>query len=133
VFVWSVLPLCDCACQLFTAWVVVQTSVQAHCTPGTADVPAHPRHLCGRSAPHVFYSALSCLAIQNPTQYTLCLAGVSHVSHSIVSWLQVRAFLKAPAKSMKGLPRRPVVGTAISIRLDLDKAQISEWFGAGYD
>jgi hypothetical protein len=55
------------------------------------------------------------------------------VSHSIVSWLQVRAFLKAPAKSMKGLPRRPVVGTAISIRLDLDKAQISEWFGAGYD
>lgn len=55
------------------------------------------------------------------------------MSHSIVSWLQVRAFLKAPAKSMKGLPRRPVVGTAISIRLDLDKAQISEWFGAGYD
>lgn len=47
--------------------------------------------------------------------------------------LQVRAFLKAPAKSMKGLPRRPVVGTAISIRLDLDRAQISEWFGQGYD
>jgi hypothetical protein len=46
---------------------------------------------------------------------------------------QVRAFLRAPAKSMKGLPRRPVVGTAISIRLDLDKAQISEWFGQGYD
>jgi len=47
--------------------------------------------------------------------------------------VQVRAFLKAPARSMKGLPRRPVVGTAISIRLDLDKAQISEWFGQGYD
>jgi hypothetical protein len=34
---------------------------------------------------------------------------------------------------MKGLPRRPVVGTAISIRLDLTRAQISEWFGQGYD
>jgi hypothetical protein len=56
-----------------------------------------------------------------------------NVPSGVALWLQVRAFLKAPAKSMKGLPRRPVVGTAISIRLDLDKAQISEWFGAGYD
>jgi hypothetical protein len=46
---------------------------------------------------------------------------------------QVRAFLKAPAKSQKGLPRRPVVGTAISIRFDLDQAVIDEWFGRGYD
>jgi hypothetical protein len=45
----------------------------------------------------------------------------------------VRAFLRAPARSRKGLPRRPVVGTAISIRLDLTRAQISEWFGQGYD
>lgn len=46
---------------------------------------------------------------------------------------QVRAFLSAPAKSQKGLPPRPVVGTAISIRLDLDDSQVAEWFGAGYD
>jgi hypothetical protein len=41
----------------------------------------------------------------------------------------VRTFLQAPAKSMKGLPRRPVVGTAISIRLDLEQAVVDEWFG----
>jgi hypothetical protein len=52
---------------------------------------------------------------------------------AVLCCVQVRAFLKAPARSMKGLPKRPVVGTAISIRLDLDKAQISEWFGSGYD
>jgi hypothetical protein len=46
---------------------------------------------------------------------------------------QVRAFLSAPAKSQKGLPRRPVVGTAISIQLDLNDAQVAEWFGSGYD
>ena len=46
---------------------------------------------------------------------------------------KVRAFLKAPAKSHKGLPPRPVVGTAISIRFNLDDAVIEEWFGLGYD
>jgi hypothetical protein len=46
---------------------------------------------------------------------------------------QVRAFLSSPARSQKGLPPRPVVGTAISIRLDLDDSQVEEWFGAGYD
>ena len=46
---------------------------------------------------------------------------------------QVRAFLSAPAKSEKGLPKRPVVGTAISIQLNLDNAQVAEWFGAGYE
>jgi hypothetical protein len=51
----------------------------------------------------------------------------------VLGCLQVRAFLKAPAKSQKGLPRRPVVGTAISIRFDLDQAVIDEWFGRGYD
>jgi hypothetical protein len=45
----------------------------------------------------------------------------------------VRAFLSAPAKTANGLPSRPVVGTAISIRLDLSRAQIQEWFGSGYD
>ncbi len=42
----------------------------------------------------------------------------------------VRAFFDAPAKSRNGLPgRRPVVGNAISLRLDLPPAVIEEWFG----
>jgi hypothetical protein len=45
----------------------------------------------------------------------------------------VRAFLNAPAKAQKGLPPRPVVGTAVSVRLDLDDSQVEEWFGAGFD
>lgn len=50
-----------------------------------------------------------------------------------VAWLQVRAFLSAPAKAVKGLPKRPVVGTAVSIQLDLTEAQVAEWFGSGYE
>ncbi|GBF93357.1 hypothetical protein Rsub_06395 [Raphidocelis subcapitata] len=46
---------------------------------------------------------------------------------------KVRAFLSAPAKGKNGLPSRPVVGTAVSIRLELNAAQIREWFGSGYD
>ena len=42
----------------------------------------------------------------------------------------VRAFFDAPAKSRNGLPgRRPVVGNAISLRLELPAAVIEEWFG----
>lgn len=63
----------------------------------------------------------------------LCCAVPAPARCAVLRCAQVRAFLKAPARSMKGLPKRPVVGTAISIRLDLDKAQISEWFGSGYD
>ena len=41
----------------------------------------------------------------------------------------VMDFLKQPAKSQRGLPARPVVGCAVSIRLDLPPAVIEEWFG----
>ncbi|GAB4820755.1 hypothetical protein N2152v2_007801 [Parachlorella kessleri] len=41
---------------------------------------------------------------------------------------KVVAFLKEPARPRSGLPARPVVGTAISIQLDLDKPTIDEWF-----
>ena len=41
----------------------------------------------------------------------------------------VMDFLRQPAKSQRGLPARPVVGCAVSIRLDLPPAVIEEWFG----
>jgi hypothetical protein len=41
---------------------------------------------------------------------------------------KVMAFMKEPAKPRKGLPARPIVGTAVSIQLDLDRATIDEWF-----
>lgn len=41
----------------------------------------------------------------------------------------VMDFLRLPAKSQRGLPARPVVGCAVSIRLDLPPAVIEEWFG----
>lgn len=43
---------------------------------------------------------------------------------------KVVEFLKAPAKPRKGLPSRPIVGTAVSIQLDLDQAIIDEFFPA---
>jgi hypothetical protein len=46
---------------------------------------------------------------------------------------RVRAFMKAPARSAKGMPARPVVGTAVSLQLDLTPAVVDEWFGQGYN
>ena len=40
----------------------------------------------------------------------------------------VRSFLSLPAKPRKGLPAKPIIGTAVSIQLDLDDATIAEWF-----
>ena len=41
----------------------------------------------------------------------------------------VRKFLLEPPKSKRGLPSRPVTGNAVSIRLELEKSVIEEWFG----
>jgi hypothetical protein len=67
------------------------------------------------------------------SQFPHVVVAAAAAAAAVLVPLQVRAFLKAPAKSQKGLPRRPVVGTAISIRFDLDQAVIDEWFGSGYD
>jgi hypothetical protein len=66
-------------------------------------------------------------------QYMEKLDGVATLVNLLGQTDKVRAFLKAPAKSQKGLPARPVVGTAVSIRFDLPDAVIQEWFGQGYD
>ncbi|KAK9917013.1 hypothetical protein WJX75_009975 [Coccomyxa subellipsoidea] len=50
----------------------------------------------------------------------------------IDAWGQTQTvvdFFQQPAKSQRGLPSRPVVGCAVSIRLDLPPAVIEEWFG----
>ena len=41
----------------------------------------------------------------------------------------VVAFLKAPVRSSRGLPSRPIVGNAVSIPIELTKEQIVEWWG----
>ncbi|KIZ03911.1 hypothetical protein MNEG_4050 [Monoraphidium neglectum] len=69
----------------------------------------------------------------SPEQYAEKLAGVSQLVNVLGQTDKVRAFLNAPAKAQKGLPPRPVVGTAVSVRLDLDDSQVEEWFGAGFD
>ena len=65
-------------------------------------------------------------------------AGTAHLDPRLTSlWLRrafnqdqvVMDFLRQPAKSQRGLPARPVVGCAVSIRLDLPPAVIEEWFG----
>lgn len=65
-------------------------------------------------------------------QYMEKLDGISYLLTALGQSEHVRATLKERARSQKGLPPRPVVGTAISIRLDLDEAVIREWFGNGY-
>ncbi|KXZ57019.1 hypothetical protein GPECTOR_1g920 [Gonium pectorale] len=60
------------------------------------------------------------------------LDGVAYLVGALGQTDKVRAFLKAPARSQKGMPPRPVVGTAISIRFDLEPGVVEEWFGNGY-
>lgn len=65
-------------------------------------------------------------------QYMDKLDGVAYLIGALGQTDRVRAFLKERARSQKGLPPRPVVGTAISIRFDLEQSVIEEWFGKGY-
>lgn len=41
----------------------------------------------------------------------------------------VRTFLSAPAKSQNGMPSRPVVGTAVTIPLNVSQSTVEAWFG----
>ncbi|KAG2433568.1 hypothetical protein HYH02_012685 [Chlamydomonas schloesseri] len=65
-------------------------------------------------------------------QYMEKLDGVVYLIGALGQTDKVRAFLKEPARSQKGLPARPVVGTAIFIRFDLEPSVVEEWFGKGY-
>jgi hypothetical protein len=61
-------------------------------------------------------------------QYEEKLANVAARLHVLGQTKRVRTFLQAPAKSQKGLPRRPTMGTAVSIMLDLTPAQVEAYF-----
>ncbi|GFR40741.1 hypothetical protein Agub_g1351, partial [Astrephomene gubernaculifera] len=65
-------------------------------------------------------------------QYMEKLDGVAYLLGALGQTNVVRAFLREKARSQKGLPARPVVGTAVSIRFDLEQGVIEEWFGKGY-
>eukprot|EP00195_Chlamydomonas_chlamydogama_P015878 CAMPEP_0202911572 /NCGR_PEP_ID=MMETSP1392-20130828/55338_1 /ASSEMBLY_ACC=CAM_ASM_000868 /TAXON_ID=225041 /ORGANISM="Chlamydomonas chlamydogama, Strain SAG 11-48b" /LENGTH=289 /DNA_ID=CAMNT_0049602127 /DNA_START=104 /DNA_END=970 /DNA_ORIENTATION=- len=60
-------------------------------------------------------------------QYIEKLDSICYVVNALEQAEVVRSFLKTPAKSQKGLPPRPVVGTAISIQLNLSQATVDEW------
>ncbi len=49
-------------------------------------------------------------------QYMDKLDGVAYLIGALGQTDRVRAFLKERARSQKGLPPRPVVGTAVSVR-----------------
>jgi hypothetical protein len=61
-------------------------------------------------------------------QYVEKLGAICARLHVLGQTARVRAFLEAPAKSQKGLPRRPTMGTAVSISLDVTPAQVEAYF-----
>jgi hypothetical protein len=75
-----------------------------------------------------------CHALENRSfrlteeQYEEKLEGIAARLSILGQTARVRAFLEAPAKSSKGLPRRPTMGTAVSIALDVTQAQIEAYF-----
>ncbi|MEW5302045.1 MAG: hypothetical protein WDW38_008676 [Sanguina aurantia] len=65
-------------------------------------------------------------------QYMEKMDGVSYRLNVLGQTTLVRSFLQQPARAKGGLPKRPVMGTAVSIRLDLTQTVIDEWFGNGF-
>lgn len=55
--------------------------------------------------------------------------GVAITLNAWGQWHTVETFLKEPVAPRRGLPSRPIVGNAVSIKLELTKEQIQEWFG----
>ncbi len=52
--------------------------------------------------------------------------------HTQRAWKQeqvVRDFFSKPPRPSRGLPARPVPGSAVSVKLDVEQAVIDEWFG----
>ena len=96
--------------------------------PTSHTAPPHPH-----THPHTQWLYLGQRSFRlTPEQYIEKLANTAALVNALGQTRLVRAFLAAPARSQKGMPARPVVGTAVTIRLDLDPAVIDEWFGQGY-
>ncbi|KAK9831869.1 hypothetical protein WJX81_004053 [Elliptochloris bilobata] len=99
----------------------------------TYDLSIVRRQLAGRPivAMNVMWTHLEQQSF--PMSETEYMDKLNNIAFYLGAWGQtevVRAFFDAPAKSRNGLPgRRPVVGNAISLRLELPAAVIEEWFG----
>eukprot|EP00200_Dunaliella_tertiolecta_P002289 CAMPEP_0202352704 /NCGR_PEP_ID=MMETSP1126-20121109/8784_1 /ASSEMBLY_ACC=CAM_ASM_000457 /TAXON_ID=3047 /ORGANISM="Dunaliella tertiolecta, Strain CCMP1320" /LENGTH=312 /DNA_ID=CAMNT_0048944957 /DNA_START=140 /DNA_END=1078 /DNA_ORIENTATION=- len=65
-------------------------------------------------------------------QYIDKVDSVAYMVNVLGQTEKVRGFLSTSARSERGLPRRPVVGTAISIQLDLPPDVVQDFFGSGY-
>lgn len=87
---------------------------------------SHPLSLLAALS-HLFYHSSS-LGATHSRPLSLLLLSVTPC-HASTPRVQ---FLKEPARARNGMPARPVVGTAVSIPLDLNQEQIEEWFGSGY-
>ena len=57
------------------------------------------------------------------------LDGVSIYLQALGQAERVVAFLQEPIAPRRGLPSRPIVGSAVNIQLDLTKEQVAEFFG----
>ena len=60
-------------------------------------------------------------------QFEAKLEGVAAFLNAAGSAALVRSFFAEPPRSKRGLPGRPVVGNAVSLRLQVDPAIVSEW------
>jgi hypothetical protein len=78
---------------------------------------------------NVFCNALEQRSfILTEQQYCEKLEAIAARLHVLGQTARVRSFLQQPAKSQKGLPRRPTMGTAVSIMLDVTPAQVEAYF-----
>ncbi|KAG2498067.1 hypothetical protein HYH03_003827 [Edaphochlamys debaryana] len=101
----------------------------------TYDVSIVRRDLPGRSfvSMNIMWTHLEQRSFKmTEAQYMDKLDSVAFLVGALGQADKVRAFLKERAKSHNGLPPRPVMGSAITIRFDLEQSVIEEWFGAGY-
>eukprot|EP01025_Chloroclados_australasicus_P025839 TRINITY_DN2572_c0_g1_i4.p1 TRINITY_DN2572_c0_g1~~TRINITY_DN2572_c0_g1_i4.p1 ORF type:complete len:261 (+),score=27.97 TRINITY_DN2572_c0_g1_i4:113-895(+) len=65
----------------------------------------------------------------SPEQYLEKLEGIAYYLNAWGQQDTVRAALREPMKSKRGLPKKPLPGIAVSIQLDLDQSIIDEYFG----
>lgn len=65
-----------------------------------------------------------------PDQYADRLAAIASILTAWGCAGEVRAWLREPPKPKRGLPARPVVGNAVSLRLSVDYGVAGEWLEA---
>ncbi|KAG1654504.1 hypothetical protein FOA52_006737 [Chlamydomonas sp. UWO 241] len=65
-------------------------------------------------------------------QYEEKLDSIAYLLNAVKQADAIRTQLSGPARSQNGMPRRPVTGTAISLKLQVSEATVREWFGRGY-